>query len=411
MTLISVFLCVIRAIRDSEKLCYTERVRKEQTSATSIVSEAKRRRIAESLLAWYRQHKRDLPWRGGSPYAVWVSEIMLQQTQVATVIPYFERFLARFPTVEALAAAPVEEVLKQWAGLGYYARARNLHRAAQAVVAQYGGNLPDTPEAIEKLPGIGRYTAGAILSIAYDIPRPLVDANVVRVLSRVFGLRGDPKSAANAAALWALAEQLVPPEAPGDFNQALMELGALVCEPAEPKCEGCPLLAECVAGNSPDPSALPEIPPGRATVSVIHSAALIRDEAGRVLITQRPLHGLWGGLWEFPRVVCASGESPQEGAARAAREVTGVEVCIGARIGKVKHGVTHHRITLYGFDARLCSLDATPSPVGCAQFRWESLDALENYAFSSPQTLLRTALFAHAAQERAGNVQPALPLE
>ncbi|HLV78642.1 MAG TPA: A/G-specific adenine glycosylase [Chthonomonadaceae bacterium] len=382
----------------------------EQTSASLAVSEEMRRRIAESLLAWYRQHRRDLPWRGGDPYAVWVSEIMLQQTQVATVIPYFERFMARFPTVEALAAAPIEAVLKQWAGLGYYARARNLHRAAQVVVAQHGGRIPDTPEEIERLPGIGRYTAGAILSIAYNLPRPLVDANVVRVLSRVFGLRGDPKSGANAAALWSLAGQLVPPEAPGDFNQALMELGALVCEPAEPKCEGCPLLADCVAGNSADPSALPQIPPGRATVAVTHSAALIRDEAGRVLITQRSLHGLWGGLWEFPRVVCASGESPQASAARAAREVAGVEVSIGARLAKVKHGVTYHRITLYGFEARLCAPAATPAPLACAQLRWETLDTLENYAFSSPQALLRSALLAHAAQERAGNAQPALPL-
>ena len=383
----------------------------EQTSASLTIPEAKRKRIAERLLAWYRQHKRDLPWRGGTPYAVWVSEIMLQQTQVATVIPFFERFMARFPTVEALAAAPIEEVLKQWAGLGYYARARNRHRAAQIVVEQYGGRIPDTPEEIEQLPGIGRYTAGAILSIAYNIPRPLVDANVVRALSRVFGLRGDPKSSANAAALWSLAEQLVPPDAPGDFNQALMELGALICEPAEPKCEGCPLLADCVAGNSPDPSALPEIPPGRATISVTHSAALIRDESGRVLITQRPLHGLWGGLWEFPRVVCASGESPQEGAARAAREGAGVEVSVGPRIGKVKHGVTHHRITLYGFDARLCSSDAVPSPLACAQVRWESLDSLENYAFSSPQALLRAALLDHTARERAGNAQPTLSFE
>ncbi len=388
----------------------------EQTSVAIALSDYNlspeiKEEIAARLPAWYRVHKRDLPWRGASPYAVWVSEIMLQQTQVMTVIPYFTRFLEHFPTVEALAAAPLEEVLKYWAGLGYYARARNLHRAAQKVVEQFGGRVPDTPEEIETLPGIGRYTAGAILSIAYNLPRPLVDANVIRVLSRIFGLRGDPKSAANQAALWSLAEQLVPTDAPGDFNQALMELGALVCEPVEPKCEGCPVLAVCVAGNSPDPSALPEIPPGRATVAVTHSAALIRDEAGRVLIVQRPPHGLWGGLWEFPRVVCASGESPQEGAARAAREVVGVEVEIGARLGKVKHGVTHHRITLYGFAARLLPPDTVPTPRDCAAVRWERLDALENYAFSSPQVLLRNALLAHAAKEAAGNVQAALDFE
>ncbi|HZO88733.1 MAG TPA: A/G-specific adenine glycosylase [Chthonomonadaceae bacterium] len=382
-----------------------------QTSAPVALSADTKEDIAARLLAWYRAHKRDLPWRGGSPYAVWVSEIMLQQTQVATAIPYFLRFMERFPTVEALAAAPIEEVLKYWAGLGYYARARNLHRAAQMVVEKFGGRVPDTPEEIESLPGIGRYTAGAILSMAYNLPRPLVDANVIRVLSRVFGLRGDPKSAANQAALWSLAEQLVPSEAPGDFNQALMELGALICEPADPKCERCPLLPHCVAGNSPDPSALPELPPGRATVTVTHSAALIRDEPGRVLIVQRPLHGLWGGLWEFPRVVCASGESPQEGAARAARKVAGVEVEIGARIGKVKHGVTHHRITLYGFAACLKAPDAVPTPRECAAVRWESLDVLNDYAFSSPQALLRAALLNHAAQERAGNAQTSLSFD
>jgi A/G-specific adenine glycosylase len=378
---------------------------------TSIgVPQEERERIAARLLEWFRAHKRELPWRGASPYAVWVSEIMLQQTQVATVIPFFQRFLARFPTVEALAAAPIEEVLKHWAGLGYYARARNLHRAAQTVVEKFGGRVPDTPEAIESLPGIGRYTAGAILSIAYGVPRPLVDANVIRVLSRVFGLRGDPKSSSNQAALWSLAEQLVPREAPGDFNQGLMELGALICEPAEPKCERCPLLADCVAGNSLDPSALPEYPPSRATVAVTHSAALIRDLAGRVLIVQRPLHGLWGGLWEFPRVVCAPGESPQEGARRAAREVVGVEAAIGARVGKIKHGVTHHRITLYGFDARLQPPSQPPTPRDCAAVRWELLDALDDYAFSSPQVLLRDALHRHAAQEGTGNAQPSLDL-
>ena len=175
---------------------------KPPTAPDLEVPAATRTRIAADLLAWYRVHKRDLPWRGQSPYAVWVSEIMLQQTQVVTVIPFFLRFLERFPTVHALADAPIEDVLKHWAGLGYYARARNLHRAAQMVAAHHGGKVPDTPDVIQTLPGIGRYTAGAILSIAYNVPRPLVDANVIRVLSRVFGLRGDPKSSANQTALW-----------------------------------------------------------------------------------------------------------------------------------------------------------------------------------------------------------------
>ena len=373
----------------------------------------RRERIAANLLAWYRVYKRDLPWRGASPYAVWVSEIMLQQTQVATVIPFFNRFLERFPTMDDLANAAIEDVLKHWAGLGYYARARNLHRAAQMVIALHEGRVPDSPDVIETLPGIGRYTAGAILSIAYNVPRPLVDANVIRVLSRVFGLRGDPKSGANQAKLWSLAEQLVQAafDSPGDFNQGLMELGALVCEPADPKCERCPLLPDCVAGNSPDPSALPEFPPNRATVAVTHSAAILRNEAGQVLIAQRPLHGLWGGLWEFPRVVCMSGESGQEGALRAAKEVAGLDVQIGAKIGKVKHGVTHHRITLYGFEATLSSEKAQPIPLACADLRWENLASLENYAFSSPQVLLREALREYVSRHKAGNAQSALPFE
>lgn len=379
----------------------------------TAIPDNQRERIVADLLRWYRANKRDLPWRGASPYAVWVSEIMLQQTQVATVIPFFNRFLGRFPTVDALAQSPIEDVLKHWAGLGYYARARNLHRAAQAVVALHNSEVPDSPDIIQTLPGIGRYTAGAILSIAYNVPRPLVDANVIRVLSRVFGLRGDPKSTANQTALWSLATQLVEGahNAPGDFNQGLMELGALICAPADPRCARCPLLADCVAGNSPDPSALPEFPPGRATIAVTHSSAIIRDEVGQVLITQRPLHGLWGGLWEFPRVVCASGETPQEGAIRAAREVAGLDARPGDKVGKVKHGVTHHRITLYGFEAFRTIPDALPMPLDCADLRWVSPDALDDYAFSSPQSLLCEALRQYVSRHKAGDTQPTLAFE
>jgi len=243
------------------------------------------------------------------------------------------------------------------------------------------------------------------------VPRPLVDANVIRVLSRLFGLCGDPKSAANQAALWSLAEQLVPAEHPGDFNQGLMELGALVCSPADPKCERCPLLADCAAGNSADPSVLPEFPPGRATIAETHSAALIRDSFGRFLIAQRPLHGLWGGLWEFPRVVCDSSETPAEGAARAAQEVVGLEVEIGAKVGRIKHAVTHHRIALYGFDARPGDPHALPQTFDCAAFRWETPDALVNHAFSSPQVLLCEALHTYLHREARGEIQPSLRFE
>ena len=371
----------------------------------SALDEAKRTGIAADLLTWYRLHKRDLPWRGAAPYAVWVSEIMLQQTQVATVIPFFLRFLERFPTVEALASASIEDVLNYWAGLGYYARARNLHRAAQMVVEIHGGKIPDTPAAIEALPGIGRYTSGAILSIAHNIPRPIVDANVIRVLCRVFGLRGDPKSAAVQSQLWALAERLVPSDFPGDFNQGLMELGALVCEPADPKCELCPLLPYCAAGNSAEPNRLPEFPPGKAAIAAAHSSALLRNSAGQVLIIQRPLHGLWGGLWEFPRTTCQTGETADEAAVRAAREVVGLEIEVGDKIATVKHGVMHYKITLTGYAARLKDSDAIPVCLECSAFRWEAPESLENYPFSSPQVLLRNALLESDARARAGVVQ------
>ena len=325
-----------------------------------------------------------MPWRGATPYGVWVSEIMLQQTQVATVIPFYLRFMERFPTVEALASTPIDEVLKYWAGLGYYARARNLHRAAQIVTNEHHGIVPNTPEMIETLPGIGRYTSGAILSIAYGLPRPLVDANVIRVLSRLFGLSGDPKSQANQALLWGLAERMVPQQNPGDFNQSLMELGALVCSPAEPQCARCPLYSECVAGHLPDPTVLPEIPAGRATISLIHSAALIRNFKGEFLLLQRPLEGLWGGLWEFPRVTCTAGESPEEAAKRAGRETVGLPLEVGIRVGKVKHAVTHHKITLYGYLASPVHTQLQLNPVAGRDLAWIPPDAIEQYALSSP---------------------------
>jgi A/G-specific adenine glycosylase len=361
---------------------------------SQLAPDALRIRIVEELTPWYRKCRRDLPWRGASPYAVWVSEILLQQTQAQTATPYYVRFLERFPTVQALADASLDDVLGCWAGLGYYARARNLHRAAQIVVERFGGELPRTEKELSALPGIGPYTAGAILSIAFDVRAPLVDANVTRVLARLFGLRGDPGSARVRAALWALADRLVPERSPGEFNQALMELGALVCDPAEPCCEECPLLFCCRAGAEPDPSALPELPPGRRTVRVTHSAAIVRSSGG-VLIVRRPPHGLWGGLWEFPRAVCDPGETPAEAAARAAREAAGVEVEIGRRIGIVRHSVTHHRITLHGFEAM---------PAGDAAIRADRpdlrcvpIDRLNDYPFSSPQSQLRAVVLKATA--------------
>lgn len=361
------------------------------------------------LLAWYRAHKRDLPWRRREedPYAVWVSEVMLQQTQVATVIPYYDRWLARFPTVQALAGAPLEGVLRIWEGLGYYARARNLHRAAGIVGEKHGGRIPDDPVSLASLPGIGRYTAGAILSIAFNQRAPIVDANVTRVLCRVFAIWGDPKSSANQRRLWKLAESLIPEGKARDFNQALMEVGALICTPADPACERCPLLSSCRAGNSPDPTDWPETLPGKATVREVHASAVVPDDTGRLLLVRRPPHGLWGGLWEFPRRVCERGESPSECAVRAAREVAGVRVTPGDLVATVKHSVTHHAITLHGIIARPVWGDLEAQD--CAEVIWAAPQDIVALPLSAPQRLLADAVRLYIEQGRT-IAQPALEI-
>ncbi len=360
----------------------------------------KRREFGRRLLEWFAAFQRDLPWRRtGDPYAIWVSETMLQQTQVATVIPYFERWLARFPTVRALAEAPLDDVLKQWQGLGYYARARNLHRAAQVIVAKHDDVFPTRFEDVLALPGVGRYTAGAVCSIAFGQDAPLVDANVIRVLCRVFGVPGDPKSAKVQAELWRLAADLIPPGHARAFNQAMMEHGALICHQA-PRCAACPMRDLCTAYASGDPTSLPEFAPKPAftrqtDVSVIVSRT---DGDGTVLIVRRPPEGLWGGLWEFPRVTLAPGETPEAGAGRAACEVAGLSVRAGERLGVVQHGVTTRKITLIGVAATPAEKGAEPNARGCATWTWTLPAELDNFALSSPQAKLAARVLASAAQ-------------
>jgi A/G-specific adenine glycosylase len=260
--------------------------------------------IARALVAWYRAARRDLPWRRTrDPYAIWVSEIMLQQTRVAVVVPYWERWMARFPTAAALAVAPLDEVLASWSGLGYYGRARNLHRGAREVVARYGGRLPDSAGELRSLPGIGRYTAGAIASMAFDRREPLVDGNVARVLARLFAVEEDVKSPRGQKRLWQLADELVPADAPGDFNQALMELGATVCTPAAPRCPECPLADSCRARETGRERELPRVPPRTRDADKPELAATAAwvERSGKVLLARRAPEGLFGGLWELPQ--------------------------------------------------------------------------------------------------------------
>jgi A/G-specific adenine glycosylase len=303
------------------------------------------RTIASRLLTWYARHGRRLPWRGArDPYRVWVSEIMLQQTQVETVIPYYRRWLKRFPTVRALAAASERAVLQVWEGLGYYSRARNLHRAAQQVVSAHDGRLPATPAGLRALPGIGRYTAAAIASICFKADTAVLDGNVKRVLARVFDFREDVKSPRGEARLWDLAQSLAPAGRAGDYNQAVMDLGALVCTPRAPACAACPLRTVCRARALGAQLERPIARPARAVPRHTFSVAVIW-KAGRVLLVRRPSEGLLGGLWAFPAARAAE-------ARPAIRAELGIRISAGAPAQHLTHAFTHQRWTLNVFDCR-----------------------------------------------------------
>jgi A/G-specific adenine glycosylase len=348
----------------------------ESTRETSFVPD---------LLAWYDRAAADLPWRRTrDPYHVWLSEIMLQQTQVATVIPYFERFLADFPTVEALAAAPLDRVLKRWEGLGYYSRARNLHRAAQQITARHSnenGAFPATAAALQQLPGVGRYTANAIASIAFAEQVAVLDGNVMRVLSRLYDVADDISATATRNRLWALAEQLVPPSRSGDYNQAMMELGRTICKPRQPICSACPLTTHCLAFRRGTQGQRPVKAPKRQTPHYDVSAGVIYDGEGQILIAQRPTEGLLGGLWEFPGGKQEPGETPQECLARELWEELAIRVEVGDPLVIVKHAFTHFRITLHAF--RCCYLEGPPQAIGCADWRWVRLDDVDRFAFGN----------------------------
>jgi A/G-specific adenine glycosylase len=264
------------------------------------VNNGVREAFHRDLMRWYRRHHRKLPWRDSrDPYAIWVSEIMLQQTRVETVRPYYARWLQAFPTIQALARASDDRVLKLWEGLGYYSRARNLHRAAQAVVREHAGQLPRTAEGLLALPGIGRYTAGAIASIAFGERVPLVDGNVARVFARIFAIRANVKSPRTLQSLWNLAKHLLPDANPGDFNQALMELGALLCTPVAPQCEICPMRRVCVARARGLVDQLPNRGEKPRTVHIVAKAAFVTS-GGRILLKRRPRQGLLANFWELP---------------------------------------------------------------------------------------------------------------
>lgn len=295
------------------------------------VNNGVRRAFHRDLLRWYRRHHRKLPWRATrDPYQIWVSEIMLQQTRVETVLPYYARWLRALPTVRALARASDDRVLKLWEGLGYYSRARNLHHAAQAVVHEHGGQLPRTADGLLTLPGIGRYTAGAIASIAFGQRVPLVDGNVARVFARIFAIRANVKSPRTLESLWKLAEDLLPSTNPGDFNQALMELGALACTPANPQCDICPMRRVCAARGRRLIEQLPNRGDKPRTVHLVAKAAFVKS-GNRILLKRRPRHGLLANFWELPSA------DPQH-------------FRVGHHLHELHHTITHRRIAFHVYE-------------------------------------------------------------
>lgn len=342
-------------------------------------------RVRQRLLDWYTEHRRDLPWRDvDDPWAVWVSEIMLQQTRVATVRGYYERWMERFPTVRALAEADIDDVLAAWQGLGYYSRARNLHRAARAVVESHDGEIPDDVDGLRALPGVGPYTAGAIASIAFGRRAALVDGNVIRVVARLLGIDDDMRRSAGQRAVWAWCESAVPAETPGDFNQALMELGATVCTPRAVRCERCPVASDCVALADDRVDALPVKGP-RTPPRVEKRVALVaRDDAGRVLVAQRPSTGLLAGLWEFP-LLTPEDLDPQ------IRSIVG-EVASSTTLADVVHVFSHIHLTATPVAVTVSTPPDAPELEAYARTRWVDPTELDALARSRLMQKLQAAV-------------------
>jgi len=350
----------------------------------------KRTLLRQRLLNWYDEHQRKLPWRNVTdPYPVWISEVMLQQTQVQTVIPYYLRFLEHFPSIAALAQADTDALLRLWAGLGYYSRARNLQKAARLIVDQFGGKFPQNYSDVLSLPGIGRYTAAAIVSIAFGQPYAVLDGNVSRVLTRLLRISGDPKNSAVRSRLWEAAQQLLPAARPGDFNQAVMELGATVCSPRQPRCLLCPWTQQCLARQQSLQELLPEKVRREKARRSLRAAVAIRHR-GRFLIVRRSGQRLLKGFWEFPSTELRQKGSAAKMVARLATETYGLNVGFVEPLITVKHSITTRRIELQVFQAKLAV--GASSKMNGPDCRWVQLKDMSHYAFASASQRIVDAL-------------------
>ncbi len=339
-----------------------------------MISIRQKDRIQKNLLRWFKENARDLPWRRTQdPYAIWISEIMLQQTQVPTVIPYYRKFLKTFPTVRRLAEADLSDVLTIWEGLGYYSRARNLHRASQEILTRFRGRIPDGLDDLLSLPGIGRYTAGAILSIAYNKETPILDGNVKRVLSRLFAISENPADVKTGKLLWEISESLIPEGHAGSFNQALMDLGSMVCTPNAPLGPDCPIASFCKAKTQGNPEKYP-MRQVRKKIPHIHAAAAVIQADRKVLITQRPPEGLLGGLWEFPNWKVDSKTNPGKQLAKWIAGEMGLRVRTEGPAVLLSQTFSHFKLTLHVYRCKAEGRNTAG--------RWVSLTRLNDFPMS-----------------------------
>ena len=347
--------------------------------------------LAERLLEWYRLNHRVLPWRTNpQPYPVWISEVMLQQTRVETVIPYFERWLTRFPSIADLAEASIQDVLSVWEGLGYYSRARALHKAAQIIQEEFGGEIPDDLDTLNRLPGIGPYTAAAILSIAYGKNEAALDGNIRRVYSRLFDVSAPLQSSEGEQTLKKLAVDNLPDGMAGDYNQALMDLGAGICIPSIPQCSICPLTDLCLSFQRGVQKERPVRKPKPAVPFFVVTAAVICN-GNQVLIARRPEKGLLGGMWEFPGGKVEAGETLLDALIREIKEELGADITVSASLGIYRHAYTHFRIELHAF---FCDLnpDTPPEPLQAAEIRWVPIKDLPDFPMGKVDRLISRQL-------------------
>ncbi len=337
--------------------------------------------IKTKLLPWFSANRRSMPWRSNrTPYRVWISELMLQQTRVDQATPYFHRFMKRFPSLKSLAAASQEDVLKMWEGLGYYSRARNLHKAARIIADEHKGRFPRTAEEIQQLPGIGSYTAAAIGSLAFNLDLAVLDGNVIRVLSRLYAYTKDTAGSAARKELQQMTDQLLVAGDAGNYNEAMMELGATICLPRNPQCGICPVSSVCLAQKSERPTDYPIKATKKKVPHMVVGAAIVSNRKGEVLIAQRRNEDMLGGLWEFPGGKQETGETIQQCIARELKEELGVNIEVGDFLVTVKHAYSHFTMDMHAYHARIRS--GRPRPIHCQDYKWLRISNLRDYPYS-----------------------------